>query len=205
LFQRCLQEQTEELWRRFQKHYQHDLERIVRRAVCKYHQPRQVHDIEDLMQDLFCSVLASRRKFVAHSDRQLWAYLSQIVCRRLIDRYRRARFPKKRLRRIGKAELHWLGNRRGADDLPTPEEVTVRRDAWRQLAALASLVVHPQRSALEMRALRMALIEGYSSREIAQATDLKAHRVDRLVFRLRKKMATAGMDLPYRFTLASRP
>ena len=195
LFHRCLEERGEESWYQFHKRYGSHLKRIVRCTVRKHHLVG--NEIEDVLQDIFCRILAGRRRsFFGRSDQQLWAYFRRVVSNFLIDRYRHSRFRKEPAVARGGAQV---------DEIPTPEDVTIRRDTFRQLAALAALVVRPDRRALELRALRMVLIEGYSSREVAEISGgcINPQRVDRLVFRLRKKLSQAGVDLPRRFTSRS--
>ena len=203
LFQRCLDEQSDEVWSLFQQRYGRYLERVVRRAVLRHGMRLRRHQIEELLQELFCRVLDHRPRF-SRSDRQLWAYFSQVALNLLVDRYRRALYRRKRLALIrGGAGSEWLRTKLVLEEVPTPEDIALYHDGWRQLITLAARVVRPDRRPLELRALRMALIEGYSSHEISQATGgrLKPRRVDRLVFRLRRKLLAAGLGrLPRRFT-----
>jgi RNA polymerase sigma factor (sigma-70 family) len=194
LFQRCLQERGNEDWCQFQKRYGQDLEKMVRGAL-RRHRTLVTLEVEDILQEIFCRILASRRQtFEGNSDWQLWAYLRKVLSNLLIDQTRRRSWIRSRWKRLH--DLHI--------DAPTPEELTVRRDAWRQLAAFAALAVRTDHHEVEMRALRMVLLEGCSSRQAAQSTDLTPQRVDRLVGRLRRKMLDAGLELPRRSPVQPR-
>lgn len=203
LFHRCLDERGDEPWYQFQKRYGRYLKGVMRRAA-RRHRGRLVvgYEIEELLQEVFCRILAGRHPQVRDwSDRQLWGYLSQIAFRLLLDRQRHGLLQRKSLALLrGGVGLEWLADPLAKDSSPTPEEKVLRQDGWRQLGDLAAQVVRPDRRSLELRGLRMALIEGYSSREIADLTGgrLTCQRVDRLVFRLRKKMLAAGLGLPPR-------
>jgi DNA-directed RNA polymerase specialized sigma24 family protein len=202
LFHRCLDDKAaDEPWYQFQQRYGRYLKGVVCRTARRNHGHLSEHEIEELLQELFCRVLAGRRPCVLDwSDRQLWAYLSQITFRLLVDRHRHRLRQKKSFRLIRGMGSKWFPSRFAVDNRPSPEELVLRQDGWRQLDALAAQVVRPDRRSLELRGLRMALLEGYSSREIAQLTGgrLKGRRVDRLVFCLRKKLLAAGLALPPR-------
>lgn len=207
LFQRYLDEQSDEAWSQFQERHMPYVKGVIRRAVRRFGIRLREPQIEDLLQELFCRLLHLRPRF-GGSDRKLWCYLSQMTLHLLVDRYRRTVFQRKRLSLVRHGlGAEWLHTELSSEEILTPEDIAMRRDGWRQLCSLAARVVRPDRRSLELRALRLALLEGYSSREVSQACEglLTPQRVDRLVFRLRRKLLAAGLGvLPRRFTSRHR-
>ena len=206
LFKRCLEDDNDEAWYQFQRRYGRYLRRLVWRTVRQHHLGLLEHEVEELLQELFCRLLAGRsRGFVARSDRQLWAYLSQALFHLLVDRFRRSRLEKRFLASLRcRIDMAWLTAPFDEGALvATPEDDVLRREGRQELNTAADRAVRSDRRALELGALRMALLEGYSSREISQLTGgrLTPRRVDRLVYHLRKRVVAAGLGvIPRRFT-----
>jgi DNA-directed RNA polymerase specialized sigma24 family protein len=89
------------------------------------------------------------------------------------------------------------------DSRGTPEELAILAEARRALVdrcrRLASAAMYPDDRQRNLRVLRWALVEGWSSQEIVRAEGgrIAVSTVDTLVHRARRRLARGG-DLPSR-------
>lgn len=161
--------------------------------------------VEDLLQEVYCRLLAAgcRRlgAFRGGSPAELDSYLGRVAERVALDAVRAARAQKRdgrRLVRAGRSDPDGLD--RVVDAQGTPlDRLLVRERGW-QLAATCRRLVGPGTSRRDARIAHLALVEGWTSREIAGAMGgrLAASSIDSLIHRLRRRLAAEGIELPSR-------
>lgn len=190
LFDRCLARHDGEAWREFVRRNGHRIRRqlrwTTRRCGLKLHD----QELDELVQEFYYRLLAGRkRRFRGRSERELWNYLCLVARSLAIDRRRELETRKRRRRRL-----------KVVDTGVSPEEALLRRERRRLFFDLCREVVRQDRQTLELQALGMALLDGWSSPEVARRLRgrVTAGRVDTLVFRLRKRLARRGIRLPRR-------
>ncbi|MEE8524683.1 MAG: sigma-70 family RNA polymerase sigma factor [Thermoanaerobaculia bacterium] len=197
LFRRCLTRRGSEEWREFV----HRCGRGVRKAVWWAFRRRGVElaadELDELVQDLYCRLLNIRR-FRGRSELELWAYLHRAAHSLAIDHRRAARAGKRRIKLVSAT----------APDAPyehfvspdaSPEQRCLESERWRVFLARCATLAPRNRKAT-LRALRMALFEGWSSREIASRLDgaLTAAQIDSLICRLTRRLIDEGLQVPRR-------
>jgi DNA-directed RNA polymerase specialized sigma24 family protein len=139
------------------------------------------------------------------NDRRVVAYLCRMAESVVVDEVR-AKAAVKRGEGWG---LWWDGGLPGipwhaVDPRGTPEEQALiserRRLLLRGCRRMARSMMDEENRGRCMRVLRLALLEGWSSREIARAEGwaLAASTVDTLVHRARRRLARGGVELPDR-------
>jgi len=164
--------------------------------------------VEDRVQDVYCRLLLGGaillRQLRQWSEAQVINYLARTAQRVISDSRRAAQTVKRgagfQIALAGRlAELADCV----ADSRGTPEELAIRADSRRELLArcrlLASAAMSPEDRQRNLRVLRWALLEGWSSHEIVRAEGgrLAVSTVDTLVHRAKRRLAP-GAELPSR-------
>ncbi len=186
--------------------YGRRLERMAAEALGRLGERPDRHRVEDLVQDVYCRLLASGRPLDPRGrlERQVLAYLRRTVRSAAVDgariagaakrtRGERPEGPPLALRPAGFADP--------VDPSPTPEQRLLMRDRRRRfLTACRAAAGASPRAARDVRLTALALLGGWTSREISAALGgrLQPSSVDAAVCRLRGRLAAAGLDLPRR-------
>jgi RNA polymerase sigma factor (sigma-70 family) len=165
--------------------------------------------VEEMVQEAYLRLLTQGERRLeqcrAESEKQVAVYLARVAERVALDELRAAIAVKR-----GSGLLIPLDSPQGAraaevaDPRDTPEMLAMRREVRRLLLEICRAL--PGRAARgdrqrNLRILRLALIEGWSSREIARAEGgrLAASTVDTVVHRARRMLlARHGYALPVR-------
>lgn len=159
--------------------------------------------VEDLTQDVYCHLLASGglrlRSFAGGSDGEALRWVGRLAANLALDTFRNASAFKR-----STEGLVGLDSARSQSEPAVPEldpeqrllAAEGRRRFWEQAARLFAAGV----STRDRKIFRMAVAEGSSSREIADHFGLTRGTVDSVMFRLRQRLATVGVDLPRRTT-----
>lgn len=167
-------------------------------------------EVDDLVQEVFCRLLEAGGAFdpAAADPRRQRAYLRRVTRSVAVDRRRAAAAEKRggRLRQVsvsappddeGRAE-EWPPL---PDPAPGPEQTLLSRERWRlflrRCRRAAGCTVHPGR---EAQAVALALVGGWTSRELAAASrdGLSPATIDSMICRLRRRLAAGGLTLPRR-------
>lgn len=162
--------------------------------------------IQDVVQEVYCRLLdGGGRRLTAcrgAEEGQVVSYLGRVVERVVLDQGRRDRAAKRgggRRERLAGAEA-WCLAFHQTDARGTPEDRLLAAERyqlflkeWRDLGRQAT-------GRRNLRILRLALLEGRSSREIAgMLGKLSPSGVDTVIYRLRRHLATTlGVALPRR-------
>ena len=200
LFRRCLAGAGGDAWRDFIDRYGWQVRNLVRLKTLRCGLRLAAPDLEEMVQELYCRLLVSRgRRFRGQTDYELWSFLGRVCHNLTVDRQRSMAAQKRR-----------PNSRRTPDTsrLPSPaldpEERLLGRERRRHFFERCLEIVRCDRVVLELRVLRMAFLEGWTSREIARRLEgrLSAGQVDALVHRLRRHLAKDGIELPRRSCVA---
>jgi DNA-directed RNA polymerase specialized sigma24 family protein len=198
--------QEEALWEELVRRYGAILWGQVRRSLRRVGFPLQHEEIEERVQEVYYRLVAggagSLRLLSQGSEGQVVTYLSRVARRVVVDELRAMAAAKRGGPRLAFAGC--LG--RVADPRGNPEQQAMLAEARRLLLErcrlLAESMVWRQEDdrGLCLRILRLALLEGWSSREIAGAEGgrLAPSTVDSLVHRARCRLARGGFTLPRR-------
>ncbi|MEA2599064.1 MAG: sigma factor [Acidobacteriota bacterium] len=194
----------EDLVDRYGDHLQGQVRWSLRRAGLRP-EPDQV---EDRVQEVYCRLLLGGtillRQLRQWSEAQVINYLSRTAQRVVWDDRRASQAAKR-----GAGFQIALAGRLAeladciVDSRDTPEELAIHADSRRELLArcrlLASTAMSPEDRQRNLRVLRWALLEGWSSHEIVRAEGgrLAVSTVDTLVHRAKRRLAP-GAELPSR-------
>jgi len=179
----------------------------VRRTLNRLGLRAQHELVDEMVQDVYCRLLESGEHRLGHAaaaDPSLHAYLGTIAERTVLDQVRTASALKRtglstvRLGRLSRRARRAV--ERIADPGPTPEQTAMRSEGQRQLLDLCREMRGLGPGRRNAWVMRLAVLEGYSSREIAAAAGgrLSPHTIDMLVHRLRRRLARSGFALKRR-------
>lgn len=204
LFRRCAAGGCDRAWREFVERFHGRLSHAVRRTLLRLggdapHEER----VDDLVQEVYCRLLSEgrrRQRFRGATEGQLMTYLQRVVASVVIDARREALAEK----RAGGLRVTWQEWRLPpeaavvADE--SPEERLLAEERRLGLLAICRDALGRQANATTARIARLALLEGWSSREIAERLDgrMGVAGIDSLIYRLRRRLAGRGIDLPRR-------
>ncbi|MBW8874857.1 MAG: sigma-70 family RNA polymerase sigma factor [Acidobacteria bacterium] len=195
-------------WEELVGRYGHHLRGQVRWWLLRAGLRPEPDQVEDRVQEVYCRLLLGGtlllRQLRRWSEPQVVHYLARTAQRVICDE-RRAALAAKRGAGFQIALAGRLAELadRVADSRGTPEELAILADARRVLLArcrlLAATAMRPEDRQRNLRVLRWALLEGWSSREIVRAEGgrLAISTVDTLVHRARRRLED-GADLPRR-------
>lgn len=195
-------------WSAVIRRYDGRLRGRVRRTLCRLGLRAQHELVEEVVQDVYCRLLQAGehrlRRSGSGADPSLLAYLGTIAERTVLDQVRTASALKRsglstvRLGRLSRRARRAV--ERIADPGPTPEQIAMRREGQRQLLDRCNRMRGLGPGKRNAWVMRLAVLEGYSSREIADAAGgrLTPHGVDMLVHRLRRRLARSGFAVTRR-------
>ena len=195
-------------WGAIVRYHDRQLTSRVRRVLCRMGLRAFPELVEELMQEVYCRLLESGaerlRSCRGGSEPQLIAFMGIIAERVVLDHLRLVSARKRtgqetiRLGRLGRQSRRTV--QRLPDLGPNPEEVALQREGERLLLDRCRRLRGIGSGPLNAWVVRMAVVEGYSSREIAAAAGgrLTPHNVDHLVYRIRRRLAKSGMEVPRR-------
>ena len=157
-------------------------------------------EIDESLQDVYCRLFekegAAMRRCRATSDGEVLAYLKRICSTVVLDRERSRRAQKR------SALLTDL-----VDDIASPSSSVYEELRTRELRNL--LLEECRRVSTAAAAPRdvwifeRAVLDGWSTEEIADWVDLRPPSVDAIVCRMRQKLAVRGLTVPSRTACAS--
>ncbi len=188
----------------------------VRRAFRSVGLPASGERVEERVQEIYYRLLLGGqerlRLLKRWGDGRLVAYLCKMAETVVVDEVR----TEAAVKRGGGWGLWWDPSLRGAlrhavDPGGTPEEQALiserRRLVLRGCRRMAHKMMDEEDRGRCLRVLRLALLEGWSSREIVRAEGftLAASTVDTLVHRARRRLARGGVELPSRRRKPGRP
>ena len=207
LFRVCAAGNCERAWREFVARFHARLVTAVRRALLRQGDARHIgghsERVEDLVQEVYCRLLGDggrRRGFRGESEGQLVTYLQRVAVSVVVDARREALAAK----RCGGHRVAWVEERCAppvaGDETHGPEDRLLARERRREFLILCRQALGRRADATTERIARLALLEGWTSREIAAGFDGApgVAAIDSLIFRLRRSLAGRGISLPRR-------
>ncbi|MEO8198099.1 MAG: hypothetical protein ABI689_15380 [Thermoanaerobaculia bacterium] len=207
LFRSCSSGNCDRAWREFVARFHPRLVTAVRRALLRQGEayPSGAHEpgVEDLVQEVYCRLLGDgnrRRRFHGNSEGQLMTYLQRVAVSVVVDARREALAAKRR----GGHRVLWVDWRQapatGVVEESGPEERLLAGERRRAFLAICRQALGRRANATTVRIARQALLEGWTSREIAAGLGgaLGVAGIDSLIHRLRRNLAAQGIALPRR-------
>lgn len=199
LFYLCTKTKDPHVWQAFIDHHGRRIRQLLAAALKCFGSVNR-YELDDLAQDFYCRLLAvTSTRFRNWTDYQLWSYFNRIARNLIIDHHRATMAAK---RRRDPFDSQHAGLERPVEaHHETPEETLLRREQQSRLNTLFSKVAGSDRlTPLKRRALRLALLDGWSSREIVDrlAGALSHGQIDAMIHRLRLRLAKEGLQMPRR-------
>jgi DNA-directed RNA polymerase specialized sigma24 family protein len=192
-------------WEEMMRRHHRRLRRRIRSALAFY-RIRACRDVVDeVAQEVYCRLLAQGGRRLAQcraeDEEQMAAYLARVAERVVINQIRIGSAAK---RGGGLVGLDWsrVGGlvRNLADPLGTPEDRVLARERLAHLAAACRQAAAGAAGRGDARILRLALFDGWTSREISRHLGgrLAPSSVDSRIHRMRRRAAGSGLELPRR-------
>ena len=206
LLRRCAAGGDEAAWRRFLELFGPALEAGVRRVARQAGLPGDSASREELLQEVYCRLLENGGRILldcrADSEPAAAAYLRRVAANAAVDRLRlltavkRGRHLQVRLRdpHRGRWRASFIA------ESPGPEARLLARERRRRAFARCRRLVGGRTPRRDVSVLFLAYCRGLSSREIARRLGggLTPARVDSLMHRLRRRLASRGIRIPRR-------
>jgi DNA-directed RNA polymerase specialized sigma24 family protein len=184
----------------------------ARQALAQCGFPRGSEQVEEVVQEVYCRLLAGGGQRLtacrAASEGQVVSYLGRVVERVVFDQGRSERALKRGggwRGRLAGAEAWTLAHRQ-IDPDGTPEDQLLAVERCRLILAEWRDMGRKTAGRRNLRILRLALVEGRSSREIAEILGaLSPSTVDTVIHRLRRHLSSLGLALPRRSRVLGEP
>lgn len=164
-------------------------------------------EVEELGQEVWFRLasVSGEARFRGSTDAEFWAWVQRIARRLVVDAERRRRAAKRSAEVEVDAELDAEWRDSVPDPGADPESRLLLRERARSVEAVVREEAPPSRGDLVVRMLRLALVEGRSSREVADRLpgSLPARQIDLLLHRLRRRLEPRGIFLPHRAALSA--
>jgi len=190
----CASGGNEHAWQEFFRRYRKGLESGVRRGLRRFAFDGPKDEVEDLMQEIYCRLLEGGGRRLRASrgttDGEIGSYLRRLAENVVLDRVRAAGAAK----REGFGLRSLVGREEGlVDPAPTKEEALLLGE--RAAGLLRTCRGEHQSAKRNAWIARKALLEGWSSREIAQALggSTSTGAVDAVVSRVYRRLRQAGL------------
>jgi len=206
LLDRCAEGRDPEAWREFVTRFGRRLAAAIRRAFRRAGLTPTREEVEDLRQEVYCRLLEREarplRRCRGSSDRAVVAYLCKIAESVALDHLRASGAAKRgRDRRVeirDEEGTDWVA--RAEDPGPSPEDRLLARE--RKSLALSSFRQAAGKDSVrrDTGVFYLALVEGWSSREICRRLDgaMSPGGIDCLIHRMKRRLARQGILLPAR-------
>lgn len=207
LIRRCAESENEESWREFVGRFKRPIERGILRVLRASAQNLRGYEREDLAQDVFCRLLDHGRRRLrwcrGRTEDQIASYLCRVAETVTIDHLRSQAALKRRSWTPGESVRDTMPGdpmARVEDPKPGPEQRAIRRELRQALAGHCREVVSDATGRRDLEIFRLAIVEGWSSREIAERVGegLSASGVDSVICRLRRRLERHGLRVPRR-------
>jgi RNA polymerase sigma factor (sigma-70 family) len=185
------------------------LEAKAWRALAQLGETPRADQVEEVLQEVYCRLLDRDALTAcrAANEAQAVSYLFRVVESVVFDQLRLGRAAKRgggwAARSMPSAEERRL-LRSKVDPGGTPEDRLLAAEQRRLLFARWRDIGNEMQGERNLQILRLALIEGWSSREIGRTHKLAPSSVDTVVHRLRRRLSEDGYALPRRTPCPTR-
>lgn len=204
LFRSCAAGNCDRAWREFVGRFHSRLVTAVRRALLRLGDPgANVDRVEDLVQEVYCRLLGDgrrRQRFHGSSEAQLMTYLQRVAVSVVVDARREALAEK----RWGGHRVAWtewrLAPAVGVAAGDGPEDRLLAGERRRAFLSICRHALGRHADTTTAKIARLALLEGWTSREIAAGLGgrMSVAGIDSIICRLRRNLAARGIALPRR-------
>ncbi len=206
LVARCATQRDHRTWGEFLARYRAPLAAGLRRGLHRAGTRPGGDEVEDLLQEVYCRLLDKEARSLARfrgcAEREVWSYLGRIAESVVLDRLRAEAAAKRgRARTVEPPEGERDGFvERAADPGLSPEDALLAKERRRLFLSRCRRAVGPKSPGRDLRVLELALVEGWSSREICAGLGegLRPSTVDSLVHRVKRRLAAQGVRIPRR-------
>ncbi len=195
------QDACEQSWQEIVRHFHPRLVAAVRRAIALRGSTLASDLAEDLAQEVWCRLLAHAPtwSFRGTSEGEAMVYLRRVLESVVADADRAARAQKRAvamtysLDTVGAARVR-------AGEGSSPEARLLAAERRCLVMERCRRALGRRASPLALRAARLALIDGLSSREVSRKLGgrLTTTAIDTMICRLRRRLGAAGIELPRR-------
>ena len=199
LLERCVSRLRDEDWREFTRRYGSMIRIWVRRTLARRRVRLTAEEVEEHIQDFYVLLLASAGKsFRGRTDLELRRYLARVIWN--LVNGRRRRVERRGEPAAPPAVLRWM-----TSQAPSPEWSAMARQHLAQFFEGCRQAASGVEVELKLRVMHLAFLDGCSSREIARrlAGEISPHQVDSMIFRLRRRLARGGFEVPHRRAVAA--
>jgi RNA polymerase sigma factor (sigma-70 family) len=194
------------VWEEFVRRFGFRLEAGVRRALRRVGARLRSDELEDYIQDVYCRLLEhearSLRLCRGAEEGSVGAYLGRVAETVVIDRIRASGAVKRGRDRLvnAPADSECDPIHRVADLGPSPEERLLARERRLLFLVGCRKAAGPRHPKRDFHVLRLAFLEGLSSREICRrmGKGLTPASVDSVVHRARRRLESDGLAIPRR-------
>jgi len=205
LLTRCAEGRaTEAEWNGFVERASPKLRSAVLGALALCHEPAEPALVEDLVQEVWCRLLADDRRILGRfresGDGAAIVYLRRVASAITIDLIRARRAAKRRPARSVPLDATGESGLSVADRSVCPERRLLAGERLAELLRLCRERLGRGASRARVRAARLGIVEGWSSSEIAEhlGGSWTVSAIDSMLFRLRRRLERDGIRLPRR-------
>lgn len=185
-------------WERLFRRYRHRLAGVVRRTLGRYGARWAPDEVEEAVQEAWCRLVQHwgprRLGLEGAGEGRLFTYLARTTRNVVVDWLRAAGAKKRgggweRVTSRGGTLDHML------DAGATPEETLMAGELRRLFRHRCARLLPPRRRR-EVRVLELAILDGWSSREISRRLRgrLSPGAVATLVYRMRRRLRAEGLE-----------
>jgi len=197
-------------WEELVRRYGRTVHVQVRRSLRDAGFPLEPEEVEERVQEVYCRLVMGGvgrlRRLRRWNRGQVVAYLTRVAQNVVVDEVRTLAAAKRGGQRTSFGGFLKAVADQTVDPESNPEQQAIVAESRRLLLERCRLLAESmswrkdQDRGLCLRVLRLALLEGWSSREIAYAEGgcLAPSTVDSLVHRARRRLAQGGVDVPNR-------
>ena len=201
LFHRCARSQDDRAWESFVDCFGPRIRHGVHRALRRLEEICGPEDVEDLVQDVYRRLLErvrrGRSSFRGETEGEVKRYLQRVCDSAVLDLSRSRRAAKRRayIRVLASANVERI-----VDRAATPEAACLRREARAELVRSCREVVSGPERERDLAIFKLAILDGWTSREIAEGCDfgLKTGSIDSVLSRQRRRLEERGVSVPRR-------
>jgi len=197
-------------WETFVRRYQPWLRRRCWYALLRWIEEPRLQDVEELVQEVYCRLLEGGRRrlrsFQGRDERAWRTFLSRVVHTVVVDHMRHRAAIKRGSGPLAPGTgLTGCRSRvwdPGLEDVPclspSPERLALMRQERNRLLRPPPGQKRHRTARRNAEILWLAVLEGYSSQEVACHMSLSPSTVDSVVHRARLRWAAEGLEVPKR-------
>jgi len=205
----CAEDGDDHAWKRFVETFGGQIRGNLVQGLLRFEGRAPIERVDELVQEVYCRLLRNGcralRRFRSPSGASFRGYLASLASNLVVDHLR----ARKAIKRGGNRRPLRLGyaDDPGMEPLETiadtasgPEIRYQQRESRRLFLSSCNALVDGRSSDRDLEILRLAFLEGWTSREIAERFDgrLKPGSIDSIIARQRRRLEERGVAVPRR-------